>query len=83
MKDRVKIPVWVIMSKDKQSIVKGNPRSRVLVRLDDKEDNKRVMLYSRVKYAEGAMLVDGILGEKGMVKSKDLCVVEASISLTL
>lgn len=83
MKDRIQIPVWVIMSKDKQSIVKGNPRSRVLVKLDNVEDNKRVMIYSGEKYAQGAMLVDGIWGEKGMVKSKDLCVVGASISLTL
>lgn len=83
MKGRVKIPVWVIMSKDKKSIVKGNPRSRSLVRLDDKGDKKRVMLYSLEKYADGAMFAYGIWGDKGIVDGNDLCVVEASISINL
>lgn len=83
MENRTHVHVWVIMSKDKKKIVKGNPRHRFLVRLDDNDDNKRVMIYMKEHYARGAMLSPGIIGEKGQVNSRNLCVVEANISITL
>ena len=48
------ITVWVIMSKDRTLIAKGNVRDRHLVPVDDVHDTRRILTYSSKGRATGA-----------------------------
>lgn len=43
---KIEKDVWVVMTKDNKMIAKGVPRSRYLIPVDDKKDNKRIITYS-------------------------------------
>lgn len=38
--------VWLIMSKDRQYVVRGSQRNRHMVRVDNPKDRKRFLTYS-------------------------------------
>ena len=54
MKFKHKEKNWVIMTKDRTMIAKGNPRNRWMVRVDDKKDRKRILTYKSKTMAEMA-----------------------------
>lgn len=51
--------VWVIMSKDRTLIAKGNVRDRYLVPVSDEHDIKRILTYSTKGRAVGAFKTSG------------------------
>lgn len=57
------ITVWVIMSKDRKLIAKGNVRDRHLVPVDDSEDKKRILTYSTKGKATAAFKTSGFYGQ--------------------
>jgi len=42
---------WIVMSKDRKIIAKGNPRERYLVAVDNKKDRKRILFYNSERTA--------------------------------
>lgn len=56
------ITVWVIMSKDRTLIAKGNVRDRHLVPVDDELDKKRILTYTTKGKAAAAFKVSGFCG---------------------
>lgn len=54
---------WVIMSKDRSVIAKGNPRDRNLIRVSDEKDKKRVLFYNSKKLAENAFINNGFYSD--------------------
>lgn len=55
--------VWVIMSKDRSLIAKGNVRDRRLIPASDVHDNKRLLTYMTEGKAVSAMEVSGFYGQ--------------------
>lgn len=55
--------VWVIMSKDRSLIAKGNVRDRRLIPASDVHDNKRLLTYMTKGKAASAMKVSGFYGQ--------------------
>jgi len=56
--------VWVIMSKDRGLIAKGNVRDRHLVPAADVHNKKRILTYTTKGKAESAMTVSGFYGQE-------------------
>ena len=67
--------VWVIMSKDRLLIAKGNVRNRSLIPTDDDSNKERILTYSTKGKATAAFKVSGFYNEfliKGYERDKDL-----------
>ncbi len=87
----IKEKVFVIMSKDRQVIAKGVPRSRYLICVNDTKDKKRILTYPSRGYAESAFknsyFYDGYskFGDetRKVYKADDLEAVECTMTINI
>lgn len=76
-----KLTVWVIMSKDRKWIAKGIPRSRYLIKVDDKKDSKRILTYSSKRKAEAGFKLNSFYGAHRFDEKEHLEAVRCELTL--